>query len=109
AEKINENTVKVTITGSTSGILGSNYEVSYSGTVNEQPPDENYGSTMVWYFTIKNDTTTTDSADTTNSATPDTATSTTTASSTTKTPIPPLAMVLTLIVISIIALRKFNK
>ncbi|GEM_PF-3976582 len=105
AEKIDENTVKVTITGSTSGILGSNYKVSYSGTVNGQPPDKNYGDTMVWYFSIKNDTTT-DSESEASSTTSDTTTST---NSTTKTPIPPLAIVLTLIAISTIVLRKFSK
>ena len=101
AEQIDENTVKITMTGSISGNLGGNYEVSYSGTVNGEPPDYNSGNTLIWYFTIDNQENNNQEDTTNNQENQDDNQQTTT-----KAPLPLPAIILTLIAIPLIALRK---
>jgi len=105
AKQINENIVKITMVECMSGIFCNRYicHVTYGGTVNGKSPDENHGNTLIWYFTVNNQ----ENNNQDNLNDENINKNNNNQQTTTKTPIPPLAIVLTLIVIPIIALRKF--
>ncbi|ACV24443.1 hypothetical protein [Methanocaldococcus fervens] len=111
AEQIGDNKVRVTIIGSTSGIstLLIKYYVTYDGTVNEQPPDENYRNTLIWYFE-KNSNNNERQNNNENNGTQHQPESNETNNQQTqiKLPIPLPAIIIALSLIPIIALRKLN-